>query len=83
MKRQLVFIPIAADELGVLLGDPAVEDRPAYTVTPELLEELGYTEAESEDAEYAALLSPITDNGKTLNDAAKAIRLSAGYDARV
>ena len=56
MKRQLVFIPIAADELGVLLGDPAVEDRPAYTVTPELLEELGYTEAESEDAEYAALV---------------------------
>jgi hypothetical protein len=56
VKRQLVFIPIAADELGVLVGDPAVEDRPAYTVTPELLDELGYTEADSEDAEYAALV---------------------------
>jgi hypothetical protein len=32
---------------------------------------------------YFALLDPITDNGKTLNDAAKAIRLSPEYDARV
>lgn len=51
-----MFIPIAAEELGILAGDPAVADRPAYTVTPELLEELEYTEAEAEDAEYAALV---------------------------
>ena len=56
MKRQLVFIPVAADELGVLVGDPPIENRPAYTVTPDLLAELGYAEAESEDAEYAALI---------------------------
>ena len=56
MKRRLVFIPVAADELGVLKGDPAVADRVAYAVTPELLAELGYDEAESEDAEYAALV---------------------------
>lgn len=56
MKRHLVFIPIAEDELGVLAGDPPVVERSAYTVTPELLAELGYLEAESEDAEYAALI---------------------------
>lgn len=56
MKRQLVFIPIAADELSVLAGEPPMGARPAYTVTPELLTELEYTEAESEDAEYAALV---------------------------
>jgi hypothetical protein len=32
---------------------------------------------------YFALLDPITTNGKTLQDAAKAIRLSPEYDARV
>jgi hypothetical protein len=32
---------------------------------------------------YFALLDPITNNGKTLKDAAKAIRLSPEYDARV
>jgi hypothetical protein len=32
---------------------------------------------------YFALLDPITTSGKTLQDAAKAIRLSADYDARV
>ena len=56
MKRQLVFIPIAEGELGVLAGDLPVVNRPAYTVTPELLAELGYLVAESEDAEYAALI---------------------------
>lgn len=56
MKRQLVFIPIAEDELGILAGDPKVVDRTAYAVTPELLAELGYHDAESEDAEYAALI---------------------------
>jgi hypothetical protein len=34
-------------------------------------------------AGYFDLLNPILNNGKTLNDAAKAIRLSAAYDARV
>ena len=56
MKRQLVFIPISADEAGVLGGDPTLRQRVAYTVTPELLQELGYDESESEDAEYAALV---------------------------
>ncbi|MFT3886616.1 MAG: hypothetical protein QM713_00390 [Arachnia sp.] len=56
MKRQLVFVPIARSEMGVLGGEIAVADRVAYTVTPELLEELGYGENESEDAEYAALV---------------------------
>lgn len=55
MKR-LVFIPIAASELGVLEGNPAVQNRTAYTVTPELLDELGYDQTDSEDAEYAALV---------------------------
>jgi len=32
---------------------------------------------------YFDLLNPIVDDGKTLEDAAKAIRLSAAYDARV
>jgi len=32
---------------------------------------------------YFELLDPILTNGKTLQDAAKAIRLSPGYDARV
>ena len=32
---------------------------------------------------YFDLLNPILNNGKTLEDAAKAIRLSPAYDARV
>lgn len=56
MKRQLVFIPVAPDELGILAGDPAVVDRVAYTVTDELVAELGYDAKEAEDAEYAALV---------------------------
>lgn len=56
MKRQLVFIPVAADELGALTGEPVLSDRSAHTVTPELLDELGYDASESEDAEYAALV---------------------------
>ncbi|HJE52227.1 MAG TPA: hypothetical protein K8V15_09705 [Tessaracoccus flavescens] len=56
MNRQLVFIPISRDELPALAGDPVLRDRVAYTVTPELLGELGYEEKESEDAEYAALV---------------------------
>jgi len=34
-------------------------------------------------AAYTEVLDPITTSGKTLQDAAKAIRLSAAYDARV
>lgn len=56
MKRQLVFLPIAAEELDLLGEGPGAGQRVAYTVTPELLDELGYDEADSEDAEYAALV---------------------------
>lgn len=56
MQRQLVFIPVASDELDVLVGRVPVENRRAYTVTPDLLEELGYTADMAEDAEYAALV---------------------------
>lgn len=56
VKRQLVFIPVAAEELDVLAGTSVVTDRPAYTVTPELLTELGYDSADTEDAEYAAMV---------------------------
>lgn len=56
MNRQLVFVPIAEPELAVLAGAPLGTDRVAYTVTPELLEELGYGAGEAEDAEYAALV---------------------------
>ena len=70
MKRQLVFLPIAASEMGVLSGEIAVADRVAYTVTPRLLDELGYGENESEDAEYAALVlasvAALTTHGERL-----------------
>ena len=56
MKRQLVFIPVASEELGILVGRPPVVDRTAYTVTPELLAELEYDEDELEDAEHAAMV---------------------------
>lgn len=56
MKRQLVFVPVAQQELGVLVGEQQFSDRVAYAVTSELLEELGYDPSESEDAEYAALV---------------------------
>lgn len=56
MNRQLVFVPIAESELPLLAGEPAAAPRDAYTVTPELLSELGYAEKDSEDAEYAALV---------------------------
>lgn len=51
-----MFIPVADDELGALDGSPAIESRPAFTVTPELLDELGYSADDAEDAEYAALV---------------------------
>lgn len=56
MKRQLVFIPVSAAELDVLAGTVTFADRTAYTVTDDLLEELGYDATDSEDAEYAALV---------------------------
>lgn len=40
----------------MLGGDVEVRNRRAYTVTPDLLAELGYTPEMVEDAEYAALV---------------------------
>lgn len=40
----------------MLAGLPAVVDRVAYTVTPQLLAELEYGEDEMEDAEHAAMV---------------------------
>lgn len=40
----------------MLAGRPAVVDRVAYTVTPELLAELEYGQDEMEDAEHAAMV---------------------------
>lgn len=56
MTRQLVCIPVAADELDMLTGAIPVQDRRAYTVTRDLLDELEYTPDMVEDAEYAALV---------------------------
>lgn len=56
MNRQLVFVPVSESELDCLAGTPLGAGRVAYTVTPELLAELEYGEAEAEDAEYAALV---------------------------
>lgn len=51
-----MFIPIASTELGMLSGNPPLTQRPAYTVTPELLAELEYRPDEMEDAEHAAMV---------------------------
>ncbi len=40
----------------MLTGEVPVEQRRAFTVTSDLLDELGYTEDMSEDAEYAAMV---------------------------
>ncbi len=40
----------------MLTGAVPVEQRRAFTVTPDLLDELGYTSDMSEDAEYAAMV---------------------------
>lgn len=56
VQRQLVFIPVGPDELGVLVGRPPIYDRTGYTVTPELLAELEYGEDQVEDAEHAAMV---------------------------
>ncbi|HMR50591.1 MAG TPA: hypothetical protein PKE40_15175 [Arachnia sp.] len=56
MQRQIVFIPVGSAELGAFDGSPAILNRRAYTVTPDLLTELGYEPSATEDAEYAALV---------------------------
>lgn len=56
VTRKLVFIPVAASELEMLVGTVPVEQRRAFTVTEDLLDELGYTQDMSEDAEYAAMV---------------------------
>lgn len=56
MQRQLVFIPIRADELDAIAGATALTGRSAHTVTPELLDALEYTQDQLEDAEYAAMV---------------------------
>lgn len=40
----------------MLIGEIPVEQRRAFTVTTDLLDELGYTADMSEDAEYAAMV---------------------------
>ena len=56
MERQLVFIPVAREELDAIQGLRQLRDRPAHRVSPELLEELGYESKDQEDAEYATLV---------------------------
>lgn len=68
--KQLVFVPVATNELGVLSGEPEMRDRKAFTVTPDLLDELEYTQDMTEDAEYAAMVlasvSGLIDHGVRL-----------------
>ncbi len=56
MTKELVFIPIARDELAAIDGSVQLTGRAAHRVTPELLAALGYTAGQEEDAEYAALV---------------------------
>ena len=56
MSKELVFIPIARDELAAIDGSVQLTDRAAHHVTPELLVALGYRVGQEEDAEYAALM---------------------------
>lgn len=51
-----MFIPIGAEELDAIEGGTDLSGREAHTVTPELLEELGYGPEDTEDAEYAAMV---------------------------
>lgn len=68
--KQLVFIPVSPNELSVLSGSPELTDRKAYTVTPDLLDELDYTADMTEDAEYAAMVlasvAGLADHGTRL-----------------
>lgn len=56
VDRQLVFVPLDRSELDAIQGLSQLRDRPAHTVTPELLEDLGFEENQMEDAEYATLV---------------------------
>lgn len=56
MQRRLVFIPISRQELRAITGEIPMRERTGYTVTDELMAELGYEPAHTEDAEYAALV---------------------------
>ena len=56
MTKELVFIPIARDELAAIDGSVRLTDRAAHHVTPELLAALEYAAGQEEDAEYAALV---------------------------
>jgi len=56
MQRHLVFIPVGSSELSAFDGHPAILNRRAYTVTADLMAELGYEPSATEDAEYAALV---------------------------
>ena len=56
MTKELVFIPIARDELAAIDGSVLLTGRAAHHVTPELLAALEYTAGQEEDAEYAALV---------------------------
>ena len=56
MSKELVFIPIARDELAAIDGSVQLSDRAAHHVTPELLVALGYRVGQEEEAEYAALV---------------------------
>lgn len=56
MDRTLVFIPVTRDELDAITGARVLRDRVAHTVTPELMDELGYEDGQEEDAEYATLV---------------------------
>ena len=56
MTKELVFIPIARDELAAIDGSVRLTGRAAHRVTPELLATLEYAAGQEEDAEYAALV---------------------------
>lgn len=53
---QLVFVPLDRTELDAIQGVTQLRDRPAHTVTPELIEDLGFETNQMEDAEYATLV---------------------------
>lgn len=56
MQRTLVFIPVERAELSAITGAVELADRPAHTVTPELMEALDYAETQMEEAEHAAMV---------------------------
>lgn len=56
MQRTLVFIPVQPGELAAISGQVELVQRPAHTVTPELMEALGYQSDQTEEAEYAAMV---------------------------